>query len=39
MAPGIELLEIAKECDGFSGAMLKAVCTEAGMSCLRRGAK
>lgn len=28
--------EIAKVCDGFNGAQLKAVCIEAGMNALKR---
>lgn len=31
--------EVAKTCDGFSGAQLKAVCVEAGMNCLRRNGR
>ncbi len=30
--------EIARCCDEFNGAQLKAVCVEAGMIALRRGA-
>lgn len=37
--PDLSLDEIAKSCDGFSGAQLKAVCVEAGMSCLRRNGR
>lgn len=33
---GILLEEVAKACEGFSGAQIKAVCVEAGMTCLRR---
>lgn len=33
----INFEEIAKSCDGYSGAMLKGVCMEAGLVCLRRG--
>ncbi len=33
----ISLKDFAKRTDGFSGAHLKALCTEAGMRCLRDG--
>jgi len=33
---GIDLQEVGKATDGFSGAQLKGVCVEAGMCCLRR---
>lgn len=36
LGPEVQLVEVAKSCDQFSGAQLKQVCVEAGMSCLRR---
>jgi proteasome regulatory subunit len=35
----VDLKSLARETDGFSGAHIKAVCTEAGMLCLRGGSK
>ncbi len=33
----VDLKDFAKRAEGFSGAHLKALCTEAGMRCLREG--
>jgi 26S proteasome regulatory subunit T5 len=35
--PGVNLREIARSTEDFNGAMLMAICIEAGMSALRRG--
>jgi proteasome regulatory subunit len=35
----INLKELAKKTENFSGAHIKALCTEAGMRCLREGGK
>lgn len=37
VGPQINWPELARSCDEFNGAMLKAVCVEAGMLALRRG--
>lgn len=37
-SPGVNFEEIARCTEDFSGAMLRAVCVEAGMLALRRGA-
>lgn len=34
----VNIEELARSTDGFNGAQLKAVCVEAGMIALRRGA-
>jgi 26S proteasome regulatory subunit T5 len=36
---GVNFRELARSTEDFNGAMLKAVCVEAGMGALRRGAK
>ena len=36
--PGVNFRELARSTEDFNGAMLKAVCVEAGMVALRRGA-
>jgi proteasome regulatory subunit len=33
----VDMPLLAKKTEGFSGAQLKALCTEAGMRCLREG--
>ena len=33
----VNFVELARSTDDFNGAMLKAVCVEAGMQALRRG--
>lgn len=33
----VNFTELARSTDDFNGAMLKAVCVEAGMNALRRG--
>lgn len=35
----VRFKEIARICDGFNGAQLKAVCVEGGMSALKRDAE
>ncbi|ORM39782.1 26S protease regulatory subunit 6A [Babesia sp. Xinjiang] len=37
--PDVNFLELARSTEDFNGAQLKAVCVEAGMVALRRGAK
>lgn len=37
--PDVNFDELARSCDEFNGAQCKAVCVEAGMIALRRGAK
>ena len=39
IASDVVFLEVARSCDDFNGAQLKAVCVEAGMLALRREAK
>lgn len=39
VSPDINFDELARSCDEFNGAQCKAVCVEAGMFALRRGAK
>jgi 26S proteasome regulatory subunit T5 len=39
VSPDVNFDEIARSCDEFNGAQCKAVCVEAGMIALRRGAK
>lgn len=38
VAPDVNFEELARSCDEFNGAQCKAVCVEAGMYALRRGA-
>lgn len=38
VAPDVNFEELARSCDEFNGAQLKAVCVESGMLALRRGA-
>ncbi|KAJ3005448.1 UNVERIFIED_CONTAM: 26S proteasome regulatory subunit 6A [Siphonaria sp. JEL0065] len=37
-SPDVNFEELARSCDEFNGAQCKAVCVEAGMIALRRGA-
>jgi 26S proteasome regulatory subunit T5 len=39
MSGGVNFRELARSTEDFNGAMLKAVCVEAGMGALRRGAR
>jgi 26S proteasome regulatory subunit T5 len=39
LSEGVDFRELARSTDDFNGAMLKAVCVEAGMGALRRGAR
>jgi 26S proteasome regulatory subunit T5 len=39
ISEGVNFRELARSTDDFNGAMLKAVCVEAGMGALRRGAR
>jgi 26S proteasome regulatory subunit T5 len=38
VSPDVNFEELARTCDEFNGAQCKAVCVEAGMIALRRGA-
>ncbi|KAJ1912491.1 26S proteasome regulatory subunit 6A [Mycoemilia scoparia] len=38
LAPDIDFRELARSCEEFNGAQCKAICTEAGMIAVRRGA-
>ena len=38
ISPDVSFEEVARGCDDFNGAQLKAVCVEAGMLALRRDA-
>ena len=38
-SPDVNFEELARCCEDFNGAQLKAVCVEAGMLALRRDAK
>lgn len=38
VSPNVNYEELARSCDEFNGAQCKAVCVEAGMLALRRGA-
>ncbi len=38
VSPDVNFEELARCCDEFNGAQCKAVCVEAGMIALRRGA-
>lgn len=38
VSPDVNFDELARSCDEFNGAQCKAVCVEAGMIALRRGA-
>lgn len=38
VSPHADFVELARSCDGFNGAQIKAVCVEAGMLALRRAA-
>jgi len=39
LAPEINLVELAQQCQGATGADVKAICTEAGMQAIRREAR
>jgi 26S proteasome regulatory subunit T5 len=38
VSPDVNFDELARSCDEFNGAQCKAICVEAGMIALRRGA-